>query len=334
MQHLTDIMSIQTKSYKTKSMRNYIKSRIKKLKLKYEQDNYGNIYVTKGDIDRYPTMVCHIDTVHDINKNVHVMRYNDIMFAMDMQKVEQYGIGGDDKVGIYITLQLLESFDYFKAVFFLDEEVGCVGSSKANFDFFNDSTIVLQCDRRGYNDFVNTISGTQLFDDTLQYDIQDILTQYGRNVVSGGMTDVESIAEKTNVQVANMSCGYYNPHSNEEYIKISEVHKTLYMCNEILLRTSNKLYRIENRINHNHYSWAGNYGTSQYWSYNNGYGTAYYDTDVSYEPEICPHCGVNDAYYDEWDDLWYCMSCEMETTNYQMQEIKNTESKQIKLYEN
>ena len=331
-----DLVAVQSESYKTKFMARHIVKVVQSIGgCTISYDSYKNIYVTKGKAKLYNCMVCHIDTVHSIVPSKIVpINVNGNIIAINNNTLEQIGTGGDDKVGIHITIELLKKLDNFKAVFFLDEEVGCVGSSKANFDFFNDSTIVLQCDRRGYNDFVNTISGTQLFDDTLQYDIQDILTQYGRNVVSGGMTDVESIAEKTNVQVANMSCGYYNPHSNEEYIKISEVHKTLYMCNEILLRTSNKLYRIENRIDHNHYSWAGNYGTSQYWSYNNGYGTAYYDTEVSYEPEICPHCGVNDAYYDEWDDLWYCMSCEMETDNYQMQQIKKTESKQIKLYEN
>ena len=312
-------------------MRKYIKYRIKSKQLKYEQDSYGNIYVTKGDATLYPTMVCHIDTVHDINKNVKVFKDNDTMFAMDMQKVEQYGIGGDDKVGIYITLQLLEAFDNFKAVFFLDEEVGCIGSSKANFEFFNDSTIVLQCDRRGKNDFVNTISGTKLFDDTLQQDIQDILSQYGRNVTSGGMTDVEAIAEKTDVQVANMSCGYYNPHTSEEYINLKDVHDTLCMCYDILDRTKHKLYRIKDRIDHNHYSYMGNWGGYQYSTYNNGYGTAYYDTYQ--KVETCPHCSMHDMWYDEWDDLWYCMTCEMETTNKQYKLIKNQNPNQIKLYE-
>ena len=198
-------MSIQSASYETNRMERFITRRRKKLGLTYTHDTYGNIYVTKGQADLYPTMVCHIDTVHNINDKAQVQRIDDKLYAFDAKSMTQYGIGGDDKVGIYITLQLLEHQENFKAVFFKDEEVGCVGSKQANFDFFNNSTIVLECDRKGYNDFVNSISNIKLFDKTLQDDIGAILQNYDRKVTTGGMTDVQQIASNNPVQVANMS---------------------------------------------------------------------------------------------------------------------------------
>ena len=128
-QNLIKVMSVQSTSYKTERMQRFIKKEIARMNLGHTTDKYGNIYVTKGDADLYPTMVCHIDTVHDININVQVVQLDDVLLAIDTKTMQRYGIGGDDKVGIYITLELLKQFDNFKAVFFLDEEVGCVGSS-------------------------------------------------------------------------------------------------------------------------------------------------------------------------------------------------------------
>ena len=169
--------------------------------------------------------------------------------------MKRYGIGGDDKVGIYITLSLLQMFENFKAVFFLDEEVGCAGSSQADFTFFDDSSVVLECDRRNITDFVTSISGTKLSDDDLISDIQDILDRYKRVTCSGGITDVGEIADNNSVQVANMSCGYYDPHTDNEYIKISEVESTKQMCFEIFNRTQNKRYEMDLN-NRTSYSYA------------------------------------------------------------------------------
>ena len=98
-------------------------------------DDYGNMYVTKGD-GPYPAMVCHTDTVHDIVKEpVAACIAKGNIVAFKTLSMEQIGTGGDDKVGIHITLELLKQKTNMKAAFFLDEEVGCIGSSNANFKF-------------------------------------------------------------------------------------------------------------------------------------------------------------------------------------------------------
>lgn len=315
---LQKILSTQSASYETERMQATIISILDKLNLGYTQDTYGNIYVTKGNADLYPTMVCHIDTVHDINDHVIIQRVNDNLYAFDTKKMEQYGIGGDDKVGIYITLQCLMHFDNFKAVFFLDEEVGCIGSSHADFSFFNDSTIVLQCDRQGYEDFVNEIGNVKLFDDQLLNVIQSTLKYYGRKVTSGGLTDVKSIATKNDVQVANMSCGYYNPHSSTEFINLADVQDTLDMCIKIFTITADQRYTIQDRIipfKFNNYKYPNTYSTGQY--YNKYYHN--YQPLSSPKPIIdkqppqkknhCPFCHAvmdSDVFY----NLEYCYNCE------------------------
>jgi tripeptide aminopeptidase len=319
---LASIMKVQSASYKTHRMAKFITKTLQKDGLGYTKDKYGNIYVTKGDAELYPTMVCHIDTVHSINDNVRIVRTGDKMFAIDSSNCHRIGIGGDDKVGIYITLCCLRKFDNFKAVFFLDEEVGCVGSGQADFSFFDDSTLVLECDRRGYGDFVTNISGTKLSDDTLIDDIQHILDEFKFVTCNGGITDVGEIAENTDVQVANMSCGYYEPHSDNEYIVISEVEKVKRMCMKILASTQLKKYTMpkDSRVTYYDYGYGdGWYGHNYYGTKpndNNGQGTAYYDNiyhddDAEYVSvnQKCNECNHAQMLYDEYEDAFWCQNC-------------------------
>jgi tripeptide aminopeptidase len=326
-------MQVQSESFKTKRMERFIIKELSKMNLKHKKDSYGNIYVTKGKANLYPTMVCHIDTVHKINDNIEVVQIEDKLLAIDKSNMKRYGIGGDDKVGIYITLRLLQTFDNFKAVFFLDEEVGCKGSSEAEFTFFDDSTIVLECDRRGIDDFVTSISGTKLSDDKLLNDIDDILKKYDRKKVNGGITDVGEIAEKNKVQVANMSCGYYDPHSDNEYIVITEVESTLDMCHEILLRTEFKRYEIdlENRVSYYRgvsYGGYGEYGVyGGYDSWDNDYIMDYDYDEKEYKIGNfkttceCPECGDNEVWYEEETEDYFCLSCNqyVEVDEYEVQ---------------
>ncbi|MEN8835917.1 MAG: hypothetical protein ABF265_07810 [Polaribacter sp.] len=294
--------------------------------------------MTKGKAELYPTMVCHIDTVHEINNNIEIVQIDDVLLAIDTMTMERYGIGGDDKVGVYITLQMLKHFDNFKAVFYLDEEVGCLGSSQSLFSFFDDSTIVLECDRRGYNDFVTSISGTKLSDDVLHQDIDNILTKYNRDKVNGGITDVGEIAEKNAVQVANMSCGYYDPHSDNEYIVISEVESTKQMCIEIFKATNHKRYEIplDDRAK---YSQSFNYNNSYYWEkYDaiNDYSIKDEDDIANSEAkyqigEQCEFCTKEELWYDDYENRNYCMNCQCyvaEINSYESFE-KNVEPKYI-----
>ena len=243
---LMKLVTIQSESYNTTLMQRQILKIVQSIGgCIISRDKYGNIYVTKGESDTYPTMVCHIDTVHDIQKGKIIAGNIDgNIVAFNATTMEQVGTGGDDKVGIHITLELLKKHSVMKAVFFLDEEVGCIGSAAADFSFFDDSRYVLECDRRGYGDFVNEISGVQLTNKQFENDIKDILFNYDYSLSSGGMTDVQEISLNTKAVCANMSCGYYLPHTDQEYINIQDVILTFEMCDDIFTRVK-KQYTVE-----------------------------------------------------------------------------------------
>jgi len=143
-------------------------------------------------------------------------------------------------------MQCLQFFDDIKVVFFRDEEVGCEGSYDADIDFFNDCSFVLQCDRRGNDDFINIAGGTQLSSKEFQSDVQPILKQYGYKFNTGMMTDVMALKETGIVcSMANISCGYYNPHAAQEYVNIVDVDNCLDMVKMIILELSGNEYPCE-----------------------------------------------------------------------------------------
>lgn len=201
----------------------------------------GNVYVTKGSpqTNGYPCIVSHTDTVHaivpDDQYSIGYDRKNGIIYGYNPVKRNFTGIGGDDKVGIYIALSAVRDFTSIKACFFRDEEIGCVGSGLADLSFFSDCMYILQCDRKGNKDFVNRISNTPISSKEFQDDVASIIKHYGYDFHDGGMTDVYKLTlRQVGIATANMSCGYYNPHSSDELISVEDVNNTMRMVYEIL----------------------------------------------------------------------------------------------------
>ena len=123
MERLIELYNIASPSGKEKLMARYIMAELKKMGVACRKDRTGNIYAVKGNADTNPCWV--------------------------QRKKPQTGIGADDKNGIWICFKMLERFKNMKCAFFVGEETGCVGSGRADMDFFNDCRFVIQCDRRG-----------------------------------------------------------------------------------------------------------------------------------------------------------------------------------------
>ena len=224
---LRRVMETQSASGRTEVMTNMIAAELRRIDSTITiKRKRGNLYATKGEAEVYPCVVAHTDTVHKVipQKDFQVFEAENIWFAWDSGRKTQAGIGGDDKVGIYIALRMVEELDAVKVAFFRDEEVGCQGSGVANMQFFTDCAFVLQCDRRGYGDFVYNASGTELYGDEFQEAIDPILEAYAFKRSYGAMTDVMELKDRgLKVACANMSCGYYRPHTDDEYIDTDEV---------------------------------------------------------------------------------------------------------------
>lgn len=181
----------------------------------------GNIYVTKGNASGYPSVVAHMDTVHDIADDLTAVTIGRNITGFNKATMQQTGIGGDDKVGIFITLECLRLFDTIKVAFFRDEETGCEGSYEADLSFFTDCNFVLQCDRQGYRDFIVEAGGVELSSAQFQSSLKPLLDSFDYQAATGFMTDVMALKEiGVECSVANISCGYFNPHTEYEFVNI------------------------------------------------------------------------------------------------------------------
>ncbi len=234
-QKLIETLGIQTVSGNDVEMREFLEKELQEIgcEFNYNEED-GNIYVTKGQANHFPCIVAHMDTVHKIVEDLYVLRVGPKLTGFNRVRMEQTGIGGDDKVGIFIALECLRTFDNIKAVFFCDEEIGCFGSYDADMSFFDDVGMVLQCDRQGNKDFVHIAGGTPLSSKQFRKQARKIMMDYKYDFKEGMMTDVMALKESgLKCSCANMSCGYYNPHSAKEYVDMDDVENCLDMVLEM-----------------------------------------------------------------------------------------------------
>lgn len=230
---LNEVLTIQTHSGREWRMFAFIVRQLKKAREKdrtihYAQDELGNIYVQRGSGDSFPCVVAHMDTVHPICEDLSIITVGDKLTGFNRVTMKQTGIGGDDKVGVYIALRCLEMYDNIKIAFFVDEERGCVGSGEADVSFFSDCRFILQADRRGNSDFIHTAAGVSLSSKKFRKKVGKFLSMYGYKFTTGLMTDVMALKQNgVNVSMANVSCGYHRPHSDDEWVSVSQVQTCL-----------------------------------------------------------------------------------------------------------
>ena len=167
----------------------------------------GNIYVTKGVSDTYPCLVAHIDQVQSIHsRDFQAFETKDIIFGYSPKNKRLEGLGADDKNGVWICLKCLMKYENIKVSLFVSEEVGCIGSSKANMDFFKDVRFVIQCDRRGNNDLIASICSTEIA--SKEFIEATGHEQFGYHLEEGMMTDLLTLKENgLAVSCINLSCG-------------------------------------------------------------------------------------------------------------------------------
>jgi len=249
---LTTTLSIQTKSLHDDAMLTHIREKLNLMDVTVQEDTYGNIYVTKGIAKTYPCVVAHTDTVQDMLQHINIFRTNDTIFAFNPEERRQWGIGGDDKVGVYITLQLLEDIPVMKAVFFRDEEIGSRGSHYSmdnHKEWYNDCGFVLMADRRGNTDVITVSGGIVIASNEFLEACDPIFDRYGYKDAVGICTDVDVLTTKgIGVSTVNLSCGYHEPHSSKEIVSIRDVNRCYNLMYDILLEHYDRVFTYEAKI--------------------------------------------------------------------------------------
>lgn len=233
---LKKMYEIHSKSGREKKLKRFVRKWIAENvpTAKMSNDSSGNIYVVKGESKTYPVVVAHLDQVqNDHSRDFQALEAGDIIIGYSPKSRAQQGLGADDKNGVWIALKCLLRYDNIKIALFVSEEVGCVGSSDADMKFFNDARFVLQCDRRGAHDLITTAGWTDLCSADFVHAIQPEL--FGYKEENGMLTDVLTLKENgLSVSCVNISCGYYEPHTNVEFTNIPDLLNCLDFVEHII----------------------------------------------------------------------------------------------------
>lgn len=237
MQLLKKLYSIYSPSGKEQKMVKFLCSYIRQLpgNISVSKDKFGNLYVVKGESESYPCLVSHIDQVSHCNhsKDFKAIETRDIIFGYSPKNRRFENLGADDKNGVFICLECLKKHDAIKVVFFREEEVGCRGSSEAMMSFFDDIRFVIQPDRKGNSDLITNISYSELCSEKFLEEVEP--EKWGYREENGLMTDVLTLKENgLGVSCINVSCGYYNPHTDEEVTVKKDLMKSLSFIEHII----------------------------------------------------------------------------------------------------
>jgi hypothetical protein len=256
--------------------REYVKNILSKNDIVFFEDIAGNIYnIEKVGV---PLLSAHMDTV---------MKPNDEILASMVQPdntrmIVTGGIcGGDDKCGVYLILKLLvEKKHDINFIFSVNEEVGCLGIKAFFKNAENENKVRTNClyclvlDRNGHSDIIceRNDYGTKKFEDALY----DVSKKFGMDYApkTGIYSDADFISDY--ISTANLSVGYYNAHSVNEYIDIDAMELSGIFTELILENVKEKFEPCEKTYNkywnYCDYSGYGGYPEEDWWEkYNRKY---------------------------------------------------------------
>ena len=253
--------------------------------LGYEDIYSGDGYLyAKGTIP--VLLTAHMDTVHkDLVKDYYEYydKENDQHIISSPQ-----GIGGDDRCGIYMILEIIKTHKC-SVLFCEDEESGCIGSGKfcltELIEDLKEMKYLIELDRKDSKDAV--------FYDCDNDDFTKFIEENtGYKKAWGSCSDISNLSPACKVASVNFSCGYYNAHTTSEYVIVEEMIDTINVVKKLLDVECEQFEYIEKKYNY------GNYG------YNYGYG--YYDYGYGYEGYGKNKGSKNyDDYYDDYYDRYY-----------------------------
>lgn len=177
-------------------------------------------------------LVAHMDTVHKESPKT-------ILYSKDGNTIMSLeGIGGDDRCGIIMILEILQKYDC-SVVFLEDEEIGCVGARKfckAGIDL-GDINYAVEFDRKGGNDYV--------FYKDYNKDFEAHIKKFGFVKATGSCSDISHIAPTFKIEAVNISCGYYCPHCWYEYVKLDEMYDIIERATKMIGEKTNKFDFVE-----------------------------------------------------------------------------------------
>lgn len=247
---LTEVLNVPTCSYHEHLIIAWLLDYFQQQAIPAWRDEMGNVYATKGqpvDDAFYPVVMAHLDTVHTLAPLV-VRQQDDALTAWNPNNLQQQmGIGGDDKAGLFICLEMFKRLPALKGAFFVCEEVGCLGSKGCDKSFFKDAGYALMFDAPCDNILSYTCDGVQLFPDSGPFSdlALPLLTEHRVFLWQRHpYTDAATVKRFTNIAVMNLPAGYFNLHTSQEYVSIKAVQNSADLGERLLNALGTKRYHF------------------------------------------------------------------------------------------
>lgn len=182
-------------------------------------------------------LVAHLDTVHrQPVENICCSRDGRFMMSPE-------GIGGDDRCGVYMILEIIREAKCH-VLFTEDEEIGCVGARAfAAGKTRPQINYIVEVDRRGSNDAVFYLCDNPEF--------AEFVNSFGFETASGSFSDISVIAPALGAAAVNISAGYYNEHSLHEYIDIVAVERNIGLLREMVQSPTERFEYVERSFSYN-----------------------------------------------------------------------------------
>ena len=226
-------------------------------------------------------LVAHLDTVHQKTPTAF---YIDTTKSPDGDLWCKEGIGGDDRCGVFMIMELIKELDCH-VLFTEDEETGGRGAIQfSNSDIKPDVQFIVEFDRQGNSDAV--------FYDCDNPEFTAFVEKYGFNRREGTFSDISYIAPALGIGAVNLSSGYYHAHSQQEIIRIADVESIIERASRLLSNVGTKYEYMERE--YLDWEWETELCLDD-WLYGNR------NSDVQ-----CPRCG---AILGDTTFLDYCPCC-------------------------
>lgn len=183
-----------------KELKHYLSKHLKEIG--YDVIKHKGFLYAEGEVP--VLLVAHLDTVHQEKPSI-ICRSEDGRYIMSPQ-----GIGGDDRCGVYMILQIISQVRCH-VLFCEDEETGGKGARAfAGSGLIVNVNYIVEMDRRGNNDAV--------FYDCDNPEFTDFICAFGFKEAMGSFSDISVVAPYLKTAAVNISAGYYNEHRLHEVI--------------------------------------------------------------------------------------------------------------------
>lgn len=210
-------------------------------------------------------LVAHMDTVHTkkISEVEKVPCCTKGLTKIETRISSPQGIGGDDRCGIWAIMNLVDEYNCH-ILFTEDEETGGQGARKFSKTplcqmVAKDIKYMVEIDRKGNNDAVFYSCDNKDFTEW-------ITTNTKFKEAQGSFTDISILMPAMKIAGVNLSSGYYNAHTLNEYVVEEELEEIIDRIGDLLSLQIPKTFEyVEKKYvprSYNYYAdddWYGNY---------------------------------------------------------------------------